>query len=671
VGEKPNAAPNAAATAAGSREQEEKASGSHDTQTRVCHMMHGFVVRNLKSEALLSLIRGAPGVRSVRRTRTYRLHGSTSATRTSTRTASTGTGTSTSTSKGAGIVPQAQAKLRSWGLDRIDQQSLPLDGAYQPRFDGSGSHVFIVDTGIDTLHAEFAVQQQQQQQPQQPQQPQQQQQQQQQRKNVVSALSSSSSASFPSSSPAAQNQGRVVENLFDAYSSNVTPNNDAVGHGTHCAGTVGGVSVGVSPRANIHGVRILDEHGAGEDYAIIAGLGFVLEWYETHGKPPTVVSMSLGGDCLSYEDCEEDPLVEAVELLVRNGIVVTVAAGNSDCDSCLQTPAFAPHALTIGASTSSDQAAFFSDFGKCVNLYAPGLDITSACASSQCGDHSSYKSLSGTSMACPHVAGAVAQYLQKYSVNSVSKANKRKKGEKTKTLRTMTEDGIKDLKIDTDTDTDTINNPEGGSPPAPGNQRALSLSLSLSVPSATQVGLYLACESARGKLSLPVDNLQSNATRNLLLQVPSTSLADGHCDLGASCFANCSGHGLCQKGQCLCDTGYFGPGCRARRELDQCEGLPGQQYVRYTLHDTLGGGLAFVCLSVCLFVCLWGSLSAWLLDSSCLVICAFCFATFPPFSAFVVHFFASACCDVHRLLLLLCFFSPSLSAPIYIYDIYY
>jgi subtilisin family serine protease len=248
-----------------------------------------------------------------------------------------------------------------WGLDRIDQKTLPLDGKYSADYDGSGVNVFVVDSGLDSSHTEF------------------------------------------SHTPSGPN--RVVRNLYDAYQvpgdNSVFPlNNDGVGHGTHCSGTIGGNAVGVSPGANIYGVRVLGSRGEGSDFDILGGLVFVLNWYISNGKPPTVISMSLGGDCINLIDCEDDILVQAVEALSLLGIIVVTAAGNSDCDSCLQTPAFAPHGITVGASSATDQAAYFSDFGKCIDIYAPGVNITSACGAAMCpGPLDKYVALSGTSMA--------------------------------------------------------------------------------------------------------------------------------------------------------------------------------------------------------------------------------------------------------------------------------
>jgi subtilisin family serine protease len=239
-----------------------------------------------------------------------------------------------------------------------------LNGQYRPQYNGSGSNIFIVDTGIDTNHVEF------------------------------------------------QGTHRIVQNLYDAVGRSVGADNDMIGHGTHVAATAGGANVGVAAAANIFGVRVMDESGLGTSTDIIDGLSFVLDWFLQNKRPATVVSMSLGGDCLSYEECEKDVIVQACEKLIANGITVVVSAGNDGCDSCLQTPAFAPNVITVGASNVLDMAAVFSDYGKCVDLYAPGERILSACASKVCKSEDAYIELSGTSMSAPHAAGVAAMVYQ-------------------------------------------------------------------------------------------------------------------------------------------------------------------------------------------------------------------------------------------------------------------
>jgi len=246
----------------------------------------------------------------------------------------------------------------SWGLDRIDP---PMDGVYRPSRNGSGVGVFVVDTGLDCGHAEWS--------------------------------------------------GNCV-NVFDAFSDCLSLNNDGHGHGTHCAGTVAGRSVGVSPGARVYGVKVLDDDGSGSSVSVLSGLEFIYTQYAA----PAVISMSIGGLCDDIT-CAQDATVRVIDdYLVPAGFTVVVAAANDACDACTVSPAAARKAITVGATNAADRRASYSNFGACVDVYAPGSAITSACAggntlmSGYCnGD---YLTISGTSMATPHVAGIVAQLLQ-------------------------------------------------------------------------------------------------------------------------------------------------------------------------------------------------------------------------------------------------------------------
>lgn len=359
--------------------------------------------------------------------------------------------------------------MKSWGQDRLDQSSLPLDNRYRPSFDGSGVNVFVVDTGLDTSHAEF-------------------------RSNPLSP--------------------RVVKNIFDVNqrhphrSSKLDIDNDQVGHGTHVAGTIGGLNTGLSPGANIYGIKVLDETGGGEDEDVLDGLDFIHNWYNSNNAPPTVVSMSLGGECLSVEDCESDVVIQAVEKLVAAGITVVAAAGNDDCDSCLNTPAFSMKVITVGATNIEDKAAIFSDFGKCVDVYAPGENITSACAKSMCHVSDSYIELSGTSMACPHVTGVVAQLLQVAPMASPDQV-----------LNMLSCSAV----------------------------RGKLEMLNDKSPSVTR------------NLLLQVPRPQ-NAT-----------LATLSCDLGLGCSSGCSNNGLCQDGECVCGRSYWGRNCSVTEFGKHCD----------------------------------------------------------------------------------------------------
>lgn len=261
---------------------------------------------------------------------------------------------------------QDDEEVYTWGLDRIDQEALPLDHEYEPAFTGSGVDVYIVDTGLDTLHHEFT-----------------------------------------------QNPAREVKNVYSSYSNNkLNPgvNTDGEGHGTHCAGTIGGATVGVSPNANMYGLKVLSDAGEGDTGDIAAALDYVAQLKAQHGRP-AVVSMSLGGGC-ETANCAQDTLVVACDNLANLGIVVSVAAGNEGCNACTESPSASNSALRVGASDIHDDVTYFSNSGHCVDIFAPGLDIISACASSVCPNEVSYQSMSGTSMACPHVTGVVAQLFE-------------------------------------------------------------------------------------------------------------------------------------------------------------------------------------------------------------------------------------------------------------------
>ena len=235
----------------------------------------------------------------------------------------------------------------TWGLDRIDQTT-GTNGAYTYDHTGIGVRAYIVDTGIRFSHAEFA--------------------------------------------------GRASEG-FDAFGGTGA---DCNGHGTHVAGTVGGTTWGVAKQVELVAVRVLDCSGSGSWSGIIAGL----DWITRNAIKPAVANMSLGGGASVSVD-------DAVDSTIEAGVPVVVAAGNGNKagraqDACGYSPARVPAAITIGATNSSDAKTSWSNYGSCVDFFAPGASITSAWHS---GDAVT-NTISGTSMAAPHVAGVAALYLQ-------------------------------------------------------------------------------------------------------------------------------------------------------------------------------------------------------------------------------------------------------------------
>ena len=233
-----------------------------------------------------------------------------------------------------------------WGLDRIDQRATKGDGRYVYAGTGRGVRAYVVDTGIRTTHTQFG--------------------------------------------------GRATSG-YDFVDHDAKAQ-DCNGHGTHVAGTLGGRTYGVAKQVSLVALRVLNCDGDGYESDVVAALDWVLAH---HGSTPSVVNLSIGGS--------PSPIIDdAIATLVKAGVTVVVAAGNESENACKSSPARAPSALTVGATTRSDARADFSNYGSCVDLYAPGEEIRSAWADSD----TSTVEADGTSMASPHVAGAVARYLQ-------------------------------------------------------------------------------------------------------------------------------------------------------------------------------------------------------------------------------------------------------------------
>ena len=230
-----------------------------------------------------------------------------------------------------------------WGLDRIGQRDLPLNGAFTFTATGSGVNVYVIDSGIRATHQEF---------------------------------------------------GGRASRVFDAFGGD---GDDGNGHGTHVAGTIGGSTYGVAKDVQLFGVRVLDEQGDGTISGVVAGV----DWVTANHAKPAVANMSLGGAASRTLDT-------AVRNSVAAGVTYVVSAGNDNVNAANASPARVAEAITVGATDIRDNRAWFSNYGSALDVFAPGVNIISTWI----GSDTATATLSGTSMAAPHVAGAAALFLQ-------------------------------------------------------------------------------------------------------------------------------------------------------------------------------------------------------------------------------------------------------------------
>jgi len=249
------------------------------------------------------------------------------------------------------VTTSATQSGATWGIDRTDQRSLPLSGTYNYTATASAVRAYIIDTGVRATHAEFR-----------------------------------------------RSDGTTrAQNNYNATGDGQA--SDCNGHGTHVAGTVGGKTYGIAKAVLIRAVKVFTCSGGSANSTIIAGI----DWVTANHIKPAVANLSLGGGASQATD-------DAVNRLSNAGVFVAVAAGNSNVDACNTSPARASTVTTVASSTSGDAKSSFSNWGSCVELYAPGSSITSAWYQSD----TQTNTISGTSMASPHVAGVGALYKATY-----------------------------------------------------------------------------------------------------------------------------------------------------------------------------------------------------------------------------------------------------------------
>ncbi len=263
-----------------------------------------------------------------------------------------------------GVVQISDTELSppSWGLDRIDQHTLPLDSSYTYGPSGTVVHVHVIDTGIRVTHTEFG------------------------------------GRAFIAGDFVDDDNNPATDPANDDGTPGTPDGADCNGHGTHVAGTIGGLLYGVAKHAILHAYRALDCSGIGTGSGVIAAIDAVA----ADSRRPAVANMSLGGGLSPALD-------DAVRRAITSGVTFVVSAGNGAADASAFSPSGVAEAITVGATDINDSKPVFSNYGPALDVFAPGVNIASAWYTSD----TALAGLSGTSMSAPHVAGVAALYMEK------------------------------------------------------------------------------------------------------------------------------------------------------------------------------------------------------------------------------------------------------------------
>ncbi|HEX6967428.1 MAG TPA: S8 family peptidase [Micromonosporaceae bacterium] len=392
----------------------------------------------------------------------------------------------------------------SWGLDRIDQRNLPLDSSYTYPNTASNVRAYIIDTGIRTTHTDFG--------------------------------------------------GRA------SWGTNTTGdgnNTDCNGHGTHVASTTGGSSYGVAKQAQLIAVKVLNCQGSGTISGVIAGV----DWVTNNAVKPAVANMSLGGGASSTLD-------NAVANSIASGITYAVAAGNDNANACNYSPARTATAITVGATTSSDARASFSNYGTCLDIFAPGSSITAAWNSSDTATNT----ISGTSMASPHAAGAAAlvlsanpswspQQVRDYLVNNATDGvvTNPGSGSPNKLLYVVNASGGNDFSISVSPTSGSVT--QGGSVSATvnttvtsGSPQTVTLSAS-GLPSGATASFNPSSVTAGNSSTMTISTSSSTPTGTYTVTITG-SAASGTRSTTYTLTVNGSGGGCSSPGQKLANPGF-------------------------------------------------------------------------------------------------------------------